>query len=152
MAIYVKNTIPVQQANVKVPEGLECMWLHVTPHFLPQDISELLLGAVYNPPRAATERELVDHIAHTISCIKAKHPHCAVAICGDFNRADIRPILSKGLKQVVRAPTRGEGVLDLIITNISSWYRSAELLPPIGKSDHSSVLWQPCNQQHPPNN
>ena len=47
------------------------------------------------------------------------------------------------MKQVVRAPTRGSNVLDLIITDMSRIYKQANIIPPIGKSDHSTVLWEP---------
>ena len=34
-------------------------------------------------------------------------------------------------------------MLDLIITDMSRIYKQATILPPIGKSDHSTVLWEP---------
>ena len=51
---------------------------------------------------------------HTIMNVKARHPHCGVVVCGDFNKAEL-----------------------IIITDISA---GATVLPPTGKSDHSSVL------------
>ena len=66
VALYVKNSIPVQQMNIKVPNGLECTWLLVTHSilYLLREISSLLIAAVYHPPKASNESELIDHIAH----------------------------------------------------------------------------------------
>ena len=47
VALYVKNSIPVQQVNVKVPNGLERIWLLVNPSYLPREISSLVIPAVY---------------------------------------------------------------------------------------------------------
>ena len=66
-----------------------------------------------------------------------------MVIRGDFNKANIKPLSNKGVKQVVRALTRGSNVLDLIITDMSKIYRQANIIPPIGKSDHSTVPWKP---------
>lgn len=143
VAVYTKDTLPSQPLDIKVPDGLECLWLRLTPAYLPREISSLVIAAVYHPPKAPNERQLMDHIAHTVSSIKEKHPHCGIAICGDFNRAKITSLCSKGMKQIVRVPTRGQAVLDLIITDIAKYYKAAVTLPPIGKSDHNTVLWEP---------
>ena len=119
------------------------IWLRATPSHLPREISTLIVAGVYHPPKASNESELIEHIAHTVTGVKIKHPGCRVVICGDFNKANIKPLSNKGVKQVVRAPTRGSNVLDLIITDMSKIYKQANIIPPIGKSDHSTVLWEP---------
>ena len=141
--MYIRDSIPVRTLDVKVPDGLECLWLLVTPAFLPREISSLLIAAVYHPPKAPNERQLMDHIAHTVASVKTRFPHCGVMICGDFNRAKITSLCSKGMKQVVQSPTRGQAVLDLIITDVFKFYKNTAMLPPIGKSDHNSILWEP---------
>ncbi|MEL7309486.1 MAG: hypothetical protein AAGK05_17620 [Pseudomonadota bacterium] len=45
-----------------------------------------------------------------------------------------------GLKQIVKFPTRGKNTLDQIFTNISV-INPPRCFSPIGKSDHSCVLW-----------
>ncbi|XP_033109306.1 uncharacterized protein LOC117110657 [Anneissia japonica] len=47
------------------------------------------------------------------------------------------------LKQVVQFKTRGEATLDLILTNIENYYCAPSCLAPLGKSDHSCILWKP---------
>ena len=64
----------------------------------------------------------------------------------------MRPIcLRLGLKRLVKAPTRGQNILDNILTNISELYHDAQHLPPIGRSDHQCPLLTPkITQKIPP--
>ncbi len=65
-------------------------------------------------------------------------------ILGDFNRTDIKPLcLGNCLTQVVNKPTRGDAILDLIITDMSNLYHTPNVTSPIGRSDHSCVSWFP---------
>ena len=98
VAIYIRDTITVQSLDIKVPVGLECIWLRATPSHLPREISTLIVAGVYHPPKAPNERELIEHIAHTVTSVKIKHPDCRVVSCGDFNKANIKPLCNKGLK------------------------------------------------------
>ena len=123
-----KYTIFLKSCNI-----MECIWLRATPSHLPIDISNLIVAGVNHPPKAPNERELVEYIAHTVTNVKIKHLDCRVVICGDFNKANIKPLNNKGVKQVVRAPTRGSNVLDLIITDMSKLYKQANIISPIGK-------------------
>ena len=80
VAIYIRDTIPVQSLDIKVPVGLECIWLRATPSHLPREISTLIVAGVYHPPKAPNESELIEHIAHTVTGVKIKHPDCRVVI------------------------------------------------------------------------
>ena len=143
LAIYTKDTLPVQSLDIKVPPSLECLWLQVTSTYFSREVSTLVIGAVYHPPGVASESDLIDHISHTITHVKNKHLHCGIIVCGDFNKADILLLRSRNLKQIVDVTTRGNSVLDLIISDLSTFYKPAEILSPIGKSDHSCVLCRP---------
>ncbi len=44
------------------------------------------------------------------------------------------------LKQLVKFPTRGRSILDLILTNLDKFYQPPEKLPPFGLSDHFAIL------------
>lgn len=61
-------------------------------------------------------------------------------ICGDFNQAKTSRIGDGQLTNVVKIPTRGRNCLDLITLEMSRFYQNARTIPPIGKSDHLSVL------------
>ena len=75
--------------------------------------------------------------------LKGKYTNCGLIICGDFNQAKITNLQDRQLLSVVKFPTRDKNTLDLIITNISGLYETPQRLPPIGKSDHVSILWSP---------
>ena len=47
------------------------------------------------------------------------------------------------LKQVVKKPTRGTAILDLILSNAHSFYEEPKVLPPLGNSDHNIIVWRP---------
>ena len=68
------------------------MWIHIRSPKLARNISSIIIGAVYNPPKSHMEQELVDYIAHEIDYVFGKYPQFRLLICGDFNQAKISPI------------------------------------------------------------
>ncbi|KAK3093897.1 hypothetical protein FSP39_021583 [Pinctada imbricata] len=48
------------------------------------------------------------------------------------------------LEQIVNRPTRGERILDLILTNKPTSFNDPKILPPLGKSDHD-IAFVECN-------
>ena len=59
-----------------------------------------------------------------------------------FSSLEISSVLRHfTLKQRVKVPTRGNSTLDIILTNMSALCNPPVSLPPIGQSDHNSVLW-----------
>merc|ERR1711874_868935 len=71
---------------------------------------------------------------------------------GDFNDLNIDPILKIcQLSQKVKVPTRGNSILDLILTNAcDSLYYPPYTIPKIGKSDHHGVVYDPRLYKPPP--
>ena len=43
-------------------------------------------------------------------------------------------------RSVVKDPTRGQNILNLVQTNLHKYYKQPEILPPIGSSDHNVIL------------
>ncbi len=69
-----------------------------------------------------------------------------MTLFGDINHLDSDQICSgNNLFQVVTKPTRGNAILDKIITNLDHYLKELEIYSPIGKSDHSCVLWCPVD-------
>ena len=50
------------------------------------------------------------------------------------------------LKQIIKFPTRGQNTLDLILTNLKSFYGDPKKLPPFGLSDHFSIKVLPLTR------
>ena len=95
---------------------------------------------------------LYDHLMTSLDTILASHPTAGVIVMGDFNQFDFRRLCrNTSLKQIVKKSTRGNATLDLIFTNMKSWYNDPEILPAIGLSDHMSILLHPVGNYHRPN-
>ena len=72
-----------------------------------------------------------------------EYPDAGVFITGDFNSLQTS-LFNRHLNfsQLVKEPTR-KNILDKIFTNCSTLHTSPIILPPVGKSDHNSVLVKP---------
>ena len=149
ISVLIKDDIPSSVIQVDTAD-LEIIWLAVRPGWLPRDISVIIVAAVYFPPKtlADTRDRLKEHIITTAQMLQTKYTNPGFVILGDLNTFPVgevtRPL---GLKQVVKIPTRGKNTLDQILTNIHKAYKEPVSLPALGNSDHSSVLWEPTNQQ-----
>ena len=90
----------------------------------------------------------------------SKYPDSAIILGADKNDMNISPILSCGLKlrQVVDKSTRKQRILDILIMNTSSYYKSPLIAPPIQPdnpntgqpSDHSVPICIPHTDRHTP--
>ena len=69
------------------------------------------------------------------------YPNCALIITGDFNPLDVTRLKRHfHLKQIVKAPTRKDAVLDLVITNLHDHYEKLQAFPPVGSCDHNYYI------------
>ncbi|KAI8498128.1 hypothetical protein Bbelb_240720 [Branchiostoma belcheri] len=147
VAVYVKDSLYARHLDVEVPSELECTWVYVRPTRLPREISGLAVCAVYLPPDSPHQDSLRDHLITTVDQLRAKYPDIGFHIGGDFNRMDTLNLCNNiNMKQIVRVPTRQDAILDLIITNVSRFYKPCITIAPLGMSDHRSVLLHP--KQH----
>ena len=71
-------------------------------------------------------------------------------ITGDFNSLATDFFRTRlNFRQVVKANTRGNKILDNIFTNLFDFYFEATILAPIGKSDHNCVVLRPKIESKP---
>ncbi|XP_063435914.1 uncharacterized protein LOC134716832 [Mytilus trossulus] len=119
---------------------------------------KLILGCYYRPPSdtGSSLEELNTSLSRTNGNSKA-----TIILGGDFNLGHIdwqipsvipgKPdnkqhqilidiINDHSLEQIVDKPTRGERILDLILTNAPNIKNKLELMPPIGNADHDIVF------------
>ena len=86
----------------------------------------------------------MSYLIETLDSVRSAHPDRGVIICGDFNTLDFSDVLAHHkLKQIVRDPTRGNSILDLILTDICNRYDKPVTSANLGTSDHGSVFWRP---------
>ena len=133
----------VEICDMNDPE-VESQWFLIKTDRLPRGINTIILGTIYHPPRN-DDRCLRVHIFKCLDHLLTVYPNSGILVLGDFNQ--FRPGNLCGsfkLKKIVKKPTR-ENILDQVYTNLSLYYEST-ILPPIGSSDHRSILLQPlCN-------
>ena len=150
ITVLVKENIPCTVIQVDT-EDLEIMWLALRPAWLPRSISVILMAAVYFPPDslADTRDRLIKHINTTAQLLQSRYSNPGLVLLGDFNTFPDKQVTSPlKLRQIVKFPTRGNNTLDKILTNMHKLYKDPTSLPALGRSDHSSVLWEPILQQN----
>lgn len=146
VAIYAKHHLnPSLPKDIVVPTNLEVVWIKLRPQRLPRSITCIFCAVIYYPqPDHSVETQLTEHIITTMDELSTDHPDAGFVILGDFNQLNTDPLLTdQRYRQIVDRPTRGEHILDKIITNISSWYADVQIKSPIGMSDHNTLLWSP---------
>ena len=155
-AIAVKLTnFNISKLNIAIPGGLEIVWGLLRPNIVTGSISKIIMCCFYSPPRSRKKNVLIDHLTVTLQSLLKIHPCAGVVISGDRNDLEISAILSidPSLRQTVRHSTRGEKVLDIIVTNLSRFYSEPVIVPPLhpdtpgqgAPSDHRGVVATPYN-------
>ena len=100
----------------------------------------IAVSIVYHPPNltAPEHKNLNECLINITDLIRNKNH--GVVLLGDFNDFDVRNLTSnQNLKQVVKQPTRGSTILDVIVTNLDKVYSSPSIIAPLGSSDHSII-------------
>ena len=127
VCIYLSQHLHLKRrADLECPD-MECMWLWLRPTRLSRPPTGIVVSVLDSPPdRSVDEGErLCGHITNTIDTIRYRNPDAGVVILGDINNLNIRNLMfSQNLKQVVQQPTRGNAILDLIVTNLHCFYQS----------------------------
>ena len=151
VALYIREELCAFQPPVTVPEGVEALWVRLTPPSHPRLTASMLVCVIYHAPRAPSGQALSDHIISTADTLRGRYPSAKLVVCGDFNELDISDITEQlHLTQVVDFPTHGQNTLDLILTDLSDQYLPPQPLPPMGRSPHITVLWSPSPTTAPP--
>ena len=153
---FVSNNIPCKQRLDLKIANYECMWLWLRPYRLPRPLSAILIAVLYCPPDTCADKQrefvhylsetidCVHYLSETIDCVRDTSPDCGIIVLGDYNNLDVSDLLNQqNLIQVMKDPTRHNATLDLVVTNMQSWYNEQTVIAPIGGSDHNTVLWYP---------
>ena len=101
---------------------------------------------------------MTDYLVSSLHLLATKYPDCGILMGADKIDMNLSPLLSCGLKlsQIVRQPTRGAKIVDVLVTNLSSQYKSPIIAPPIlpddpsfgVPSDHSVPISIPHTDRH----
>ena len=125
---------------------VEFLAIKARPHFLPREITSVVLVAVYIPPEVNTTTATT--ILHdALSKYQVSYPQAAQVIAGDFNKANLKKVMPN-LHQHIDCATRGTRTLDHCYTTFKNGYK-AQSLAPVGKSDHDAIfLWPAYVNKH----
>ena len=126
------------------------LWLLHTPPRIPRPFSCIITAASYFPPgkTCTEERELIDHITECLDNLLIERPSTGIIITGDFNHLNPRQLCQRfSLRKLVKMPTRGQNILDQFLSNMGELYCEAQLLQPLGRSDHQCLLFSPLYKQ-----
>ena len=146
IAVYCLNGIAVYHEPRRDPDNLELVWLAVGLRS-----KKLLISALYRPP--SDNNDILDYIDNMAYAKMDEFGAHNLMIIGDFNvhhrdwlgsnitdnagRRTLQLADGLGLNQIVTEPTRGENILDLVLTHLPA---GATTLANIGSSDHNPVL------------
>ena len=143
---------------VNIPHGVEITWAMLTPKDLSPSsiIKKIAVASIYCKPSSRTKTKLLDHIAETYHMLNSKHlDGLHFILAGDTNDLKLDSILSlsPNLRQVVNSATRGDKMIDPIITTLSKYFQSPVCLPPLdpdpdkngAPADHMIVYMRPID-------
>ena len=155
--VYDDTKFSVEEVALGVPEGVEAAWALLTPrqydHHL-QKIRRICVGSIYISPRSKHKLDTIEHLTHTVHSMRA-HYNNEVHFCfgGDLNRVNYSEVLESygALQSVLQVPTRQGVKLEVLITDLHSWYHPPTTLGPLkvdddknGKdSDHLKAIFAP---------
>ena len=136
--------------NIAIPNSVEVVWGLLKPKNIIGKLTTIIVCCFYSPPRSRKNSELIDHITVTLQSLLNIHSNAGVIISGDKNDMKISEILSidPSFHQIVSKPTRGNKILDVIVTNLRPFYDEPIIVPPVQPdkqghgvpSDHDGVM------------
>ena len=134
-------------------------WASLTPKHISHNslIKKIIVSSFYyRGPHSKIKTILLDHISQTFHLLTAKYGDgIHFIICGDSNRLDLSSILSlsSSMRQLVTFSTRGQMILDPIISTLGLWYQKPVCLPGLqsdpgtggARSDHLIPTMRPID-------
>jgi hypothetical protein len=154
VAVFVDNNIHVKHRMDISTSPFECLWVILRPQWLPRAISRIAVAVVYLPPSMSSEDldRFYDYFYDCYDKLISESSDTFFIVACDFNPTNngfqIKSISNMcHLNQVVKNPTRGTNMLDLIFTNCGDFFKPPEILAPIASSDHATIVWKSTLQE-----
>ncbi len=145
MGIYVKDTLKFTVNNsVRTDVNSESIWVDIL-----NGREKLVIGVQYRPPnlRRGDTSSLLQEISRACRsknvCFLRDYNFRRIdweRIIGDLESEDFLRVLQDNfLKQVVTEPTRGDNILDLVLTNDENMISEVDVGSQLGCSDHREI-------------
>ena len=138
----------MKEIKLSNPDNLEVIFATLRPKSVNSPKYVIILCAVYSIPQSTKKSKLINFISETYHHPKSSKYHSAYfALGGDINdlKVDLLLNISPKFHQIVKNFTRESKILSVIITDLTEYYQTPIILPPlqpdvmgVGKpSDHS---------------
>ena len=138
---FCEENFQVENAAIDTPEGIEAVWLILTPKNKEiETVKKILVGGIYISPRSLFKQQTIDHIIETMFCVQSRYEfQVRFLISGDFNRVNIDDILESNgaLNQVCSVATRQSSTLELVITDMATMFHPPTTLAPLNQDENS---------------
>jgi hypothetical protein len=148
--LYTRENLQVQVRDDLIEKYDEALWCEITSV---KDDIDLLVGVVYRSGLSKDEmNEKLIHVIQSLGECKKD-----IVIMGDFNYREINweltqattaksemfldSVLDNMWTQHVTKPTRGDSLLDLVITSTPEMVDEVEVQAHLGTSDHCMLMW-----------
>ena len=146
----------ISKLNIAAPGSVEVVWGMLKPVTITGKISKIIVCCFYyHPPRSKKNSVLLSHLTTTLQSLLTTYPGAGIVISGDRNSIDIQSLLGiePSLRQMVKNPTRGPKILDVILSNLHCFYDDVQIIPPIQPdcinkgvpSDHNGAFAEPLS-------
>ena len=146
VCVYIKDSIAFTVLDELYNSSFEILWISIRPNRLPRGIANLIISTVYHPP-SADNSDMLDYLSNCLSRVESRFPNCGLIILGDFNKLNVSRLRScYNLKQLVNIPTRENNTLDIVLTNLSTYYDKPTKCAPFGLSDHVTIEIRPIKR------
>ena len=121
----------LEKLDVLIPHNLEIVYGMLRPkNVLKGEIAEIICVSFYCPPRSPKKSKLLDHIMTTMHVLLTKYPNAGVIIGADKNELNISSLIDgiPGVRQIVTKNTHKDKILDILLTNLHTFYKVPELI------------------------
>ena len=71
--VYNEENFIVEEAGIEAPEGIEAVWIILTPKFPNPVVKKILVGGIYIAPRSLYKQKTIDHIMETMFYVQSKY-------------------------------------------------------------------------------
>ena len=149
VAFYIKDNIRVHTLSENDDRSLEMIWLEIATSI---KNDPLVIGLYYRAPNINIQDSDVINKSIKDYCTKN------TIIIGDFNHPNIdwktmqpngdtlckkfiKTVNDNFLRQLVKNSTRGDNILDLILTNNTDKINDVQVECPLSNSDHNSIVF-----------
>ena len=136
IAIYVRENLNVVDIYKSEQYELICLTLRLPSQHM------LFVCGTYHPPKPTyTANDFMQYLINIVDNALEKQPGMAIVIGGDVNQLKISELcLMTGWEALVDFPTRGEAILDNVLTNRPDLFGKCVPYNISIKTDHTAVI------------